>query len=218
VRAGPTAKWFARSVAFAAPLLVACAAHAADPPSAKTATSSSNLAPALAEEIPREMPTERVFYGWEIVASGEVGGLLVASSIEFPASQVGTPIATFVFLIGMPVFALGGPIVHWTHGHFEKGLLSFGLNVAGSIAGGLVGSSVRCSKNNAPSSCSGPGFFDGLAVAAVTMPLIDALALGWERVPISDPGTAHKSPPVLALQPIVNVGPRSAVVGLGGAF
>jgi hypothetical protein len=86
----------------------------------------------------------------------------------------------------MPFYALGGPATHWTHGNFEKGLISFGANFVGALVGGLVGQGVVCGQSDVQQ-CSRDGFFAGLSVAVVTVPIADALILGWEDIPEDDP-------------------------------
>src|SRR6516225_6246012 len=73
-----------------------------------------------AELFPKARATTKSFYGWQILVSGEF------------ASTLG-------FLTGAPTYALAGPIVHWNHGDFPKGLVSFGGNVAFAIVGGFIG-------------------------------------------------------------------------------
>jgi hypothetical protein len=205
-----------------AAMTFACRSAKAAEPVAKTtlpAGSSSVVAPQPETElVPRVLPTERIFYGWEIIASGEAGGVLAAASIVLPSAEIGSPLATFGFIIGMPVYALAGPIVHWTHGEFEKGLVSFGANAGGVAIAGLIGGGLRCRASDAPADCGTRGFFDGLAVAVVTVPLIDAIVLGWQDVPISESFTSRKASPALALQPLFSAGPRSATVGVAGSF
>jgi hypothetical protein len=171
------------------------------------------------ELVPRVLPTVKVFYGWQIVAIGEAGGLVAAAAVVLPSSQISSPLATFAFLLGMPAYVLGGPVVHWSHGAFEKGLLSLGANVIGPVVAGLVGSGIRCRPADAPSSCGTIGFLNGLAVAVVTVPLLDAFALGWEDEQIDDPPTGQTRPPRgLAVEPLFRVGQGSVAIGLGGRF
>jgi hypothetical protein len=171
------------------------------------------------EIVPRVLPTERVFYGWEILATGEVGGALVALSVWVPSSEVSTTASTFVFLAGMPTFLLGGPVVHWTHDHWTKGLVSFSVNAAGAAIGGFIGGGVRCGRQNAPGDCSLKGFFDGLAVAGLTLPLLDAAVLGWEDLQVSDPvATRARAGRAIAVEPLLSVGPRSLALGVSGTF
>ena len=150
--------------------------HAAAPP-AEVAT----------EIVALERPATRSFYGWQILATGEVGGVVAAAATVIPDSPLKTLPSTVGFLLGMPFYALGGPATHWTHGEFHKGLISLGGTFALPVLGGFIGQGVRCAPADAPSDCGASGFFTGFAIALVTAPLIDALVLGWEDIPDDDP-------------------------------
>jgi len=197
-------------------LSLAAPAWAADPPKA--------LPPA--ELVPKVRPSTRVFYGWQIVATGGVGGVLTAASILLPDEPFGTTPATAAFVIGMPLFALGGPTVHWTHGDFTKGLLSFGGNVTLSLAGGIVGREIRCNETNASDDCAKRGFLTGIAVAALITPVIDGLVLGWEDIPVDDalaPAASRLAdrprPYHLSIAPWSNIDQNGRLqLGLSGSF
>ena len=91
------------------------------------------------------------------------------------------------FVIGMPFYALGGPATHWTHGDFQKGLISLGGNFALPVLGGFIGQGVGCAPSDAAVDCGNRGFLTGFGIALVTVPIIDALVLGWEDIPDDDP-------------------------------
>jgi hypothetical protein len=142
--------------------------------------------PEEAEIVARERPSTRSFYGWQILATGEAGGVLAAMSTILPDSPMKSIPSAVGFLVGMPFYALGGPATHWTHGNFQKGLISFGANVVGVLAGGLIGQGVACGQSDSQT-CGADGFFAGFSIALVTVPLGDALILGWEDIPDDDP-------------------------------
>jgi hypothetical protein len=144
-------------------------------------------ADASTEIMARERPATRSFYGWQILATGEAGGVLAAAATVLPDSPLSTLPSTLGFLFGMPMYILGGPATHWTHGEFHKGLISLGGNFALPVFAGLLGQAVRCSPSDAVEDCGARGFFTGFAIALVTVPLVDALVLGWEDVPDDDP-------------------------------
>jgi hypothetical protein len=202
-------------------LALATRAWAADPP--KTSASPT---PPPAELIPKVRPTTQTFYGWEILATGEVGGALVAASVLLPDKPVSTPLATTGFVIGMPLFVLGGPTVHWTHGDFNKGLISFGGNIALPLIGGIAGRAFRCHEANAPDDCASRGFLTGIGITAMVTPVIDALALGWESVPVDD-ALSHVLPQAgggsnankLSIAPWSNIGKNGLFqLGFSGRF
>jgi len=145
------------------------------------------------EIVARERPTTRSFYGWQILATGEAGGIVAAAALVLPDTPLKQAPSIVGFLVGMPFYALGGPATHWTHGSFEKGLISFGANVVGAIAGGLIGGALGCGQSDAPN-CGTNGFYTGFSVALVTVPIADALILGWEDIPEDDPLPSPVSP------------------------
>jgi hypothetical protein len=135
------------------------------------------------EIVAKERPSSRSFYGWQILATGEAGGVLAAAATVLPGSPFKTLPSTMGFLVGMPFYVLGGPATHWTHGEFNKGLISLSANFALPVVGGLIGQTVGCAPSDAPEDCGARGFFAGFAMALVTVPLADALVLGWEDIP-----------------------------------
>jgi hypothetical protein len=147
-----------------------------------------------AELVPTQRATRKSFYGWQILVTGGVGGLLAAGAIFLPDRPLGSLPATATFMVAMPVYALGGPIAHWTHGDFTRGLVSFGGNVAFPLVGGFVGQAIRCRPSDAPVDCGGLGFFTGFGIGLLTAPIVDAIALGWEDMPIDYIGALeHRS-------------------------
>jgi hypothetical protein len=217
---------------WAAPLLTGAAfavcstsAGAADPPEQSPA-----------EIVARERPSTRSFYGWQILATGEAGGVLAAAAMVLPDSPLKTLPSTFAFVIGMPFYALGGPATHWTHGSFNKGLISLGGNIVAPLAGGLIGQSVHCAPGDADINCGTRGFVVGFGIALVTVPLIDALLFGWEDIPDDEatsvvvtstsPGETSEArrPPrrrvaSFTMAPAWNVGPRGELsFGVTGRF
>lgn len=193
-------------VAVVGGMLGACALTAA--PSARGETP--------VEIFPKERRTTKVFYGWEILLTGEVGGLLSAASILLPERPLSSAPATVGFLVGMPTFALGGPIVHWKHNDFPKGLISFGGNAVSAVGAGFAGQAIRCGHSD-ENDCAVRGFFTGLAIAVMIAPLVDAAVLGWENVPAED--VFGRSAPRLTFAPTWSLGPRGALeLGLSGRF
>jgi hypothetical protein len=179
--------------------------------------------------VPRERPTRREFYGWEILVIAEPASLVAAGSVLLPDRPLGSVVSTVGFLVGMPVYALGGPIVHWRHGAFQKGLLAFGGNFAFPLIGGLVGSSLRCGENGAPINCGSRGFFSGFAVGVLVAPVVDAVALGWEDVPIEDvvmgrdndrrASLGREKRAGFSIEPTWSFGPRGSLeLGVAGRF
>ena len=217
------------------PYLVSTVALGASVATVAAPARAAEPAPAPTEIVARERPTTRSFYGWQILASGEVGGVVAAAATVLPDSPLKDVPSTVGFLFGMPVYVLGGPATHWTHGDFTKGLISLAGNFVGPLVGGLAGQSIRCGASDAPGDCGARGFFSGFAVALVTVPLVDALVLGWEDLPDDDvtsvvagPPSSHvasrapvrRSPAApFMVVPTWGVGPRGDVsLGVAGRF
>jgi hypothetical protein len=202
---------------------LASRAHATD------AVSESND-----EVAPRERPSTKNFYGWQILATGEAGGVAAAAAVTLTDSPLKSFVSTMGFLVGMPFYVLGGPATHWTHGDFNKGLLSLGGNFVFPVVGGFIGQAVRCAPSDAATDCGTRGFFDGFSIALVTVPLVDALAFGWEDIPDDDPATPPSGAPRGAapssiarrkdtarftMVPGWSVGPKGQIaVGVSGRF
>jgi hypothetical protein len=143
--------------------------------------------------VARERPSTRSFYGWQILATGEAGGVAAAAAVTLTDSPLKSFASTMGFLVGMPFYVLGGPATHWTHGEFSKGLLSLSGNFVLPVVGGFVGQAVRCAPSDAATDCGTRGFFNGFAIALVTVPVVDALVLGWEDIPDDDPAPPRAS-------------------------
>jgi hypothetical protein len=216
--------WGGRLLTGAAFAVCTTSARAADPP-----------AQSPAEVVARERPSTRSFYGWQILATGEAGGVLAAAAMVLPDSPLKTLPSTFAFVIGMPFYALGGPATHWTHGEFNKGLISLAGNIVFPVAGGLIGQSVHCTPADAAINCGTRGFAVGFGIALVTVPLVDALLLGWEDIPDDEaPSVARTSTSgeiaetrrparrrvgSFTMAPAWNVGPRGELsFGIAGRF
>jgi hypothetical protein len=148
--------------------------------------------------------TETSFYGWQILIGGEVGALASAGAIVLPDEPLQSAPATAAFIIGAPTYALSGPIAHWTHGHFAKGLISFGGNIALPLAAGAVGAATGYDR----------GFAKGVALGLLLAPVADALILGWEEVPIDYIGKG--SGPLVA--PYVSFNRGAALLGVWYRF
>jgi hypothetical protein len=192
-----------------------------------SARAEGQQAPAQPEVVvAKERATTKTFYGWQILATGEVGSAVAAASVLLPESPLGSFVSSVGFVAGMPVFALGGPIVHWTHGDFTKGMVSFGGNTVFALVGGLAGQTIRCKGNQVvESNCGERGFFTGMSVAILIAPVLDAAILGWESIPVDDAANAPRhfawrsARTGVELEPTWSLGPRGTFqLGVSGSF
>jgi hypothetical protein len=157
-------------------------------------------------------PTEKSFYGWQILVAGGLGGVLAAASMALPERPMaGTP-ATAGFVVGLPFYVFGGPVVHWTHGNFSKGLMSFGANIVVPFAAGIAAMGTDRDDHTR-------GFGRGAAVGMLVVPVLDALLLGWEEVPVEVVTEASRCSTRVSLSPSIEMRPKGGViVGVRGAF
>jgi hypothetical protein len=169
------------------------------------------------ELVPKERASTKAFYGWQILLTSGTGGLLSAGAIFLPDRPLGSLPATATFMAAMPLYALGGPAVHWTKGDFSRGIVSFGGNALFPLIGGFIGQAMKCAPSDAAVDCGGVGFFEGFGVGLLAAPVVDAIVLGWEDVPVDD--TGRRAEPHVAIAPSWSVGPRgSFALGLSGRF
>jgi hypothetical protein len=151
--------------------------------------------------------TATSFYGWQIAVFGEAGALATAGALVLPDQPLQSGPSTVAFILGAPTYVLSGPIVHWTHGHFGKGLISLGGNVALPLVAGAIGAAAASDR----------GFARGVAVGLLLAPIVDGALLGWEEVPIDYIG--KYSEPLVALAqrrilPYIYIANESASVGV----
>jgi hypothetical protein len=152
-----------------------------------------------AAEADRESPkaqeprTESQWYGLPIVAADIASD--AALFLLPPAGLVG--------------FTLGGPIVHWSHGHVATGFGSLALR-----AGADVVSFVMLSSALSCDSCSRTNLLPAL-IPLVAAEAIDAAALSWEPVAPSShaAGTSR-----LRVEPVFAMRRSGGSVGFVGRF
>jgi hypothetical protein len=195
------------------------AAAAPNQSAAGTAPTITATAPTIMPSLDTMMPprTVRSFYGWQILATAEVGGAMAAASIALPDKPFNGFMPTAGFLLGIPLYALGGPVAHWSHGDFQKGLVSLAGNVAFPILGGLVGGALSCGRQGAPDDCRAHGFADGAAIGLILAPIVDAALLGWEDVPADMVGK-RKDPKRFSLAPLLKFPRGGMLAGVTGRF
>jgi hypothetical protein len=140
--------------------------------------------------------TQTSWYGWQTLLAD--AGVIALWSAAYAVDEakygssspqsydVGT---NLLVASGVAVYFLGGPAIHWAHGHGRKGLGSLGLRVGlplgGLIAGALLGSVACGSSDNefvpCPVVIGALGFLGG----AVAAPVVDAAVVA--REPVTEP-------------------------------
>ncbi len=137
-------------------------------------------------KIESARPSGWHWYGWQVLVTGGVAGLLTASSIVIP-HWVSTPpryrnLGAETYL-PYAAFVLSSPIVHLAHDDIKKSIGSLAINIIVPYLTILAIS--NCYDNSTDSACNGNRRFSaldlGILAGFIGVPVIDALALGWER-------------------------------------
>jgi len=151
---------------------------------------SPQAIPAPPEDLPPAIPSPEAktsWYGWQtlLVDGGSVALLgtdaaLISAAGRDPTLNAGTVILLFgPGVLGSLGYLLGGPTVHWAHGHIGTGFASLGIRVAGPLAGLGVGAMIPgiAGKDNLA------GALIGTACGAVAAMVVDAALLAREPAP-----------------------------------
>jgi len=139
-----------------------------------------------------------VWYGWQT---------LFWDAASLPATVVYPP-------LGIGTYALGGPVVHWAHGHTVKGLGSLGLRVGPPLLIGYL-CTIGCDTSPDSMDCNLKFAFGGL-VGVVTAITIDAAVLSYEKVPVERRDALTIG--TVKLMPSVSTSRNHMTVSLGGTF
>jgi len=136
---------------------------------------------------------QTTWYGWQtLLADGAAAGL-VGLAILSPDGNGANVLGTASFV----TYLVGGPIIHWAHGHGAKGWGSLGLRVGlplgGTLAGFLVGKAVCGDSNGDFIDCPVVYGALGLLGGMVAAPVVDATIVA--REPVTPPA----GPPIQAL-------------------
>jgi hypothetical protein len=173
--------------------------------------------PATAPPPPR---TENHWYGWQtlVVDAGWIMLGVLGSGSNSSAVSV----------VGIVTYFLGGPVVHWAHGHGAKGAIDLGIRLGAPVVGALLGLGIGGLADHGHTiSSDGGGATDGAIVGAVLGAFIglvgaitvDAAVLANEDVPATSPHARAKTAPSrLVLVPIANVSHDKSTFGFGARF
>ncbi|HEY5452510.1 MAG TPA: hypothetical protein VIQ54_27325 [Polyangia bacterium] len=171
--------------------------EAAAPPVVEAAAPPAQVeAPAPAGQVyaPAKPETpQTTWYGWQtLIADGAAAGLLgltLLSSDGNGANVLGT--------LSFGTYLLGGPIVHWSHGHGWTGFGSLaarvGLPLGGALVGVLIGAAACGSSEDEFIPCPVAFGAVGLLGGMVAAPVVDATIIAREPV------TRPAGPPLQAL-------------------
>ena len=116
-----------------------------------------------------------------------------------------------VSIAGVGAWAVGAPVVHWSHGRVGVGFASLGLRLA-LPALGLLLLSTPCSS----SECSEQILLATLGLAVIPAPIVlDATWLARER---QTSGAAQSARGIVSLAPFVSAFGDRRVLGVSGRF
>jgi hypothetical protein len=141
------------------------------------------------------------------------GPILLTDGIAYGSIALGLGVwetAPAALPIGVLTYALGGPIVHLTHGNWGRSAISVGVRFALPIVGFAIGAHTHerdydssSGGRNDPAGALLGGVFAGM----VTATLVDAALVAYE--PVSESAT---------VAPTVSLGKDHAFIGATGTF
>ena len=198
-------------------------------PPAPVAASPSDLPPPAPPP-----PPQRVWYGNETLLVDGASFAITVLGAGLSVSSGGGGVGTALGLTGTFGYLLGGPIVHWVHGHAAPGFGDLAIRlfapgvmaIVGIIPGAIIGGQISSCNENGDVPALNCGFLWGFVAGAVVGYLgaiaLDAAVLAWEPAPAAPPaGTATAS--AFTLAPVVRMaresdGSSRPLLGVGGTF
>ena len=153
--------------------------------------------PSQGSSVPhlREPRFEPRWYGWQtLMVDG--AAILIASDVS------------------VPIYVLGGPIVHWSHGNVGRGFGSLGLRVGAPLL--LAAAFVGGCDGNGDVGCLGLGALMGLLLGAGAAIAIDAAAIARDTVEVEDDVSFSLGP--ARVTPTVSITDSQGRVMLVGTF
>ncbi|WP_437534483.1 hypothetical protein WME79_10015 [Sorangium sp. So ce726] len=122
-----------------------------------------------------------------------------------------TPELLVVSLSGMVV---GGPIIHGGHGNSGKALASLGINIGGTLVGGLIGAEAAGKADEGDwVDPSVAGAILGGSLGLLAANIVDIAVLPYEESELESDRSAR-----LRLEPQIGLAPGGVTFGLGGTF
>jgi hypothetical protein len=154
------------------------------------------------DAAPEPPQTSRWYGGQTLFVDGTSIGLVVLGATQESSGLIG---------LGVSGYLLGGPIVHWAHGHAGKGFGSLGLRVGLPIGGALAGVGLANCHGGGGGYCGLGEALVGFSLGIIGAIVIDSAALAYEDVPV-------ESRPTARVAPSLQVSQSSVCLGLVGAF
>lgn len=139
------------------------------------------------------------WYGWQTLLSDASAVLLTGASAE----------------VGLGLYVLGGPIVHWSHGNTGRGFASLSLRVGAPLALGALFVATCEPEEEADFGCMGSALL-GASLGIVAAIAIDASVVARDTVPIEQEPSLSLGP--VRVMPNIVVGQDSASLVLQGTI
>ena len=147
----------------------------------------------------------RWYGGQTLAVDGASAGLLLAAA--------GTGFAPLAVIAGLG-YAVGPPIVHFTHGRVAAGFGSLGLRVGLPFVGGALGAAATAHCHDEETYCRVEGAAIGMLIGLSAAITIDAAVLARETVNAKEPVPMS----TLHLMPVFDPHRGTAGLGVAGTF
>ncbi len=167
-------------------------------------------------------PPRKIWYGWQnLIVDGAgqtlsalgLGAVLATSDGDGSSTAVGT----FFSALLASSYALGGPIVHFSHKNVGKGFLSLGLRGALPWAGALVGYAIETGQCEPDEwFCGITGSSLGFLLGVTSAISIDAGVLAYKEVTPED--ASKRSARLESLVVLPRLSPDGGGLSVGGSF
>ncbi len=165
-------------------------------------------------------PAKLTWYGWQtllVLTSTTTVGL----ALGFGGAAAESPGAAVAGMsIGGAGLLLGGPIVHWAHGHTARGFGVLGLHFGISVAGAGLGLGVACAAGGCGPRSAGFGLFFGPVIGGslglIASLIVDMSAFSSE--PVTEGATASRRAPGWTIFPDLKITREKTTLGFVGVF
>lgn len=143
----------------------------------------------------------RRWYGWRIIVED-----VLSSTVSFVGASTGSNVLQYV---GVGIFMLGGPVIHWTQGNVGTGFLSLTMRLIFPLAG--FGIAYGATSGDADDARLRAGLIGG-SVATLGVSVFDSAAMAYRM--------SDEPPPRAALRFGAGVAALNggALATFGGAF
>jgi hypothetical protein len=161
------------------------------------------------------------WYGWQtlLVFGGSTTVALIGGIAGGASNSPGVLIGGFT--LGGAGLLLGGPIIHWAHGHTSKGLGALGLNFGMPLVGGGLGVATACIAGGCGNGSEGVGILLGLMIGGsaglIASMVVDVTVLSYEQTD-SGPSIASRKAPTWTILPDLKITREKTTFGFAGVF